>query len=108
MKKNIFNKFQILFFISVFALAGCTQSGKKVGIGKPFKHNTPLIKTDVKKLGKKELEKSAEMGPIPVEGDIIKLNKRKKISSVKEKNYLLIPDDYDLLKQKVTLSLIHI
>ena len=54
MKKNIFNKFQILFFISVFALAGCTQSGKKVGIGKPFKHNTPLIKTDVKKLGKKE------------------------------------------------------
>ena len=104
MKKNIFNKFQILFFISVFALAGCTQSGKKVGIGKPFKHNTPLIKTDVKKLGKKELEKSAEMGPIPVEGDIIKLNKRKKISSVKEKNYLLIPDDYDLLKQKVTFK----
>ena len=104
MKKNIFNKFQILFFISVFALAGCTQSGKKVGIGKPFKHNTPLIKTDVKKLGKKELEKSAEMGPIPVEGDIIKLNKRKKISSVKEKNYLLIPDEYDLLKQKVTFK----
>ena len=79
MKKNIFNKFQILFFISVFALAGCTQAGKKVGIGKPFKHNTPLIKTDVKKLGKQELEKSAEMGPIPVEGDIIKLNKRKKL-----------------------------
>ena len=104
MKKNIFNKFQILFFISVFALVGCTQSGKKVGIGKPFKHNTPLIKTDVKKLGKQELEKSAEMGPIPVEGDIIKLNKRKKISSVKEKNYLLIPDDYDLLKQKVTFK----
>ena len=54
MKKNIFNKLKILFFISVFALAGCTQSGKKVGIGKPFKHNTPLIKTDVKKLGKKD------------------------------------------------------
>ena len=104
MKKNIFNKLKILFFISVFALAGCTQSGKKVGIGKPFKHNTPLIKTDVKKLGKKELEKSAEMGPKPVEGDIIKLNKRKKISSVKEKNYLLIPDDYALLKQKVTFK----
>ena len=85
MKKNIFNKFQILFFISVFALVGCTQSGKKVGIGKPFKHNTPLIKTDVKKLGKKELEKSAEMGPIPVEGDIIKLNKRKKFPQLKKK-----------------------
>ena len=88
MKKNIFNKFQILFFISVFALAGCTQSGKKVGIGKPFKHNTPLIKTDVKKLGKKELEKSAEMGPIPVEGDIIKLNKRKKFPQLKKKLFI--------------------
>ena len=56
----------------------------------PFKHDTPLIKTDVKKLGKKELEKSAEMGPTPVEGDVIKLKKRKQISSVKERNYLLI------------------
>ena len=52
------------------------QTGKKKS--KPFKHNTPLIKTDVKKLGKNRIEKSAEMGPIPVEGDVIKLKKRKK------------------------------
>ena len=61
---------------------------------KVFKHNTPLIKQDVKALGKKELDKSAEMGPVPVEGDIIKLEKRKQISSVKEKNYLLNQRSY--------------
>ena len=44
------------------------------------------------------------MGPTPVEGDVVKLNKKKKISSVKEKNYLLIPEDYDLLKQNVTFK----
>ena len=44
------------------------------------------------------------MGPTPVEGDVQKLQKRKQISSVKEKNYLLIPDEYMLLKQKVTFK----
>ena len=44
------------------------------------------------------------MGPTPVEGDVQKLQKRKQISSVKEKNYLLIPDDYMMLKQKVTFK----
>ena len=38
------------------------------------------------------------------EGDVAKLQKRKQISSVKEKNYLLIPDEYMLLKQKVTFK----
>ena len=70
----------------------------------PFKHDTPLIKTDVKKLGKKELEKSAEMGPTPVEGDVIKLKKRKQISSVKERNYLLISDEFQSLKQNVSFK----
>ena len=87
----------------ILILTGCT-TGKYSKKDKSFKHDTPLIKTDVKKLGKIELEKSAKMGPSPVEGDIIKLNKRKKISSVKEKNYLLIPDDYDLLKQRVSFK----
>ena len=70
----------ISFLIAVFfVVSACTQTGKKT---KVFKHDTPLIKTDVKKLGKKELEKSAEMGPVPVEADVVKLKKRKKISSV--------------------------
>ena len=40
-------------FISLL-LSGCTMTGKKST--KVFKHDTPLIKTDVKSLGKKELE----------------------------------------------------
>ena len=92
----------ISFLIAVLlVVSACTQTGKKT---KVFKHDTPLIKTDVKKLGKKELEKSAEMGPVPVEADFIKLKKRKKISSVKEKNYLLIPEEFETLKQRVTFK----
>ena len=84
-------------------LASCTATGKKKST-KAFKHNEPLIKTDVKKLGKKELDKMSEMGPVPVEADVIKLKKRKKISSVKEKNYLLIPDEYTSLKQNISFN----
>ena len=92
----------ISFLITIFfVVSACTQTGKKT---KVFKHDTPLIKTDVKKLGKKELEKSAEMGPVPVEADVVKLKKRKKISSVKEKNYLLIPEEFETLKQRVTFK----
>mgnify|MGYP001164199768 FL=1 len=92
----------ISFLITIFfVVSACTQTGKKT---KVFKHDTPLIKTDVKKLGKKELEKSAEMGPVPVEADVVKLKKRKKISSVKEKNYLLIPEEFESLKQQVTFK----
>ena len=98
---------KILFssFFLLFVLSGCAvdKMGKKQK-NKTFKHDTPLIKQDVKKLGKMEIEKSAEMGPMPVEGDVTKLQKRKQISSVKEKNYLLIPDEYMLLKQKVTFK----
>tara|TARA_B100000401_G_scaffold435731_1_gene377953 strand:+ start:3428 stop:4990 length:1563 start_codon:yes stop_codon:yes gene_type:complete len=90
-----------LFIAVVILMTGCTQKGKNL---KVFKHDTPLIKTDVKKLGKKEIEKSVEMGPVPIEGDVIKLKKRKKISSVKEKNYLLIPEEYKSLKQNVTFK----
>ena len=66
-----YKNFILIFLFSTLFLSGCTQDGK-FGV-KKFKHNTPLIKQDVKILGKKELEKSAEMGPMPVEGDVIKL-----------------------------------
>ena len=104
MNKRI-NKIIFIMMISIIALTGCQTNQKdKFKFGKKFKHNEPLIKTDVKALGKGEVDKTVEMGPTPVEGDVVKLNKRKKISSVKEKNYLLIPDDYDLLKQNVTFK----
>ena len=86
MEKNYY-KIIISFVFIIFFITGCAQPGKKV---KGFKHDTPLIKTDVKELGKAELEKDVKMGPIPAEADVIKLKKRKKISSVKERNYLLI------------------
>ena len=91
-----------IILIGLF-LVSCTATGKKKS-SKPFKHNEPLIKTDVKKLGKKELDKMSEMGPVPVEADVVKLKKRKKISSVKEKNYLLIPEEYTSLKQNITFN----
>ena len=99
-------KILVSLFFLFFILSGCAEQLSKIKTKqkKPFKHDTPLIKQDVKKLGKMEIEKSAKMGPTPVEGDILKLEKRKQISSVKEKNYLLIPDDYMLLKQKVTFK----
>ena len=99
-------KILVSLFFLLFVLNSCAdQLGKaKTKEKKVFKHDTPLIKQDVKQLGKMEIEKSAEMGPIPVEGDVQKLQKRKQISSVKEKNYLLIPDDYMMLKQKVTFK----
>ena len=75
MKKTFKNLF-LLISLSVLFLTGCAEKMAT----KKFKHNTPLIKQDVKALGKKELEKSAEMGPTPVVGDVIKLKK--------ENNYL--------------------
>ena len=44
------------------------------------------------------------MGPTPVEGDIKVLEKRKQISSVKEKNYLLISEEFVSLKQNVSFK----
>ena len=102
MTKLNFRTLASIILIGLF-LVSCTATGKKKS-SKPFKHNEPLIKTDVKKLGKKELDKMSEMGPVPVEADVVKLKKRKKISSVKEKNYLLIPDEYKSLKQNITFN----
>ena len=100
MMKDYLKVFVSLIFLALL-VSGCKVTGKK---SKVFKHDTPLIKTDVKKMGKSEVDKTAEMGPIPVEADVVKLKKRKKISSVKEKNYLLIPEEYESLKQNVTFK----
>ena len=81
-------------------LNGCANSK----YNKPFKHNTPLIKDDIRKTGKSEIAKTLEMGPKPLEGDTRKLGKRKKISSQKQRNYLIISDQYPKLKQRITLK----
>jgi type IV pilus assembly protein PilQ len=101
MNNKLFNII-FVFSILVLFLTGCTQSGK---FGKKtFKHNTPLIKDDVRKTGKIEVDKTVAMGPMPVEGDIEKLEKRKQLSSVKARNYLLIPEEYVYLKQNVSFK----
>ena len=98
---KITNKISYILIPLLFLLlSSCAEKMAK----KKFKHDTPLIKTDVKKLGKKELETSAEMGPIPVEGDVVKLKKRRQLSSVKERNYLLISEEFESLKQNVSFK----
>ena len=92
-----------LLIIFGLTLNGCTKSFNEK-YNKPFKHNTPLIKKDIRTTGQAEIEKTLEMGPKPVVGDAIKLKKRKKITSETQRNYLLIPDNYPLLKQRVTLK----
>ena len=94
-------KFFVLFSSLLLLLNACA---KNEFFNKDFKHNTPLIKEDVKKSGKSEVDKTVKMGPKPNEGDHKKLQKRKKISSVKAKNYLMIPEEYPQLKQKVTFK----
>ena len=91
-----------VLLIILLIVSGCAN--KKQKSIKTFKHNTPLIKQDIKTSGKAEIEKTLEMGPKPVTGDIVKLEKRKKISSEAQRNYLLIPDDFPMLKQRVTLN----
>ncbi len=91
------------FLVLLVALTNCTSTGqfKK---SKPFKHNTPLIKENIKKSGQTEIAKTLEMGPKPIFGDTTKLNKRKQISSQASRNYLIIPDKYTNLKQRISLK----
>jgi len=98
---NLLIKF-ILFSFLILILNGCASG--QIGKSKPFKHNTPLIKDDVRNTGKLEVQKTVDMGPKPTIGDTTKLQKRRKISSQTARNYLLIPDDFILLKQNVTLN----
>ena len=101
MNTKFFKILTLLSFLIVF-LNGCATGSLKKS--KAFKHNTPLIKEDVRKTGKAEIEKTVEMGPQPVIGDTELLEKRKKISSQQKRNYLLIPDEFANLKQDISFS----
>jgi type IV pilus assembly protein PilQ len=99
--KKYYNLFLVL--ILGFVLSGCANSQFSKKYNKPFKHNTPLIKTDMRTTGKSEVSKTLEMGPKPVQGNVER-QKRKIISSETQTNYLLIPDNYPQLKQRITLK----
>ena len=100
---SIKNINQILaLLVASLILSGCANFNQKYN--RDFKHNTPLIKGDIKKQGKAEIAKTIELGPKPVSGEGKKLQKRKKISSEIRKNYLTISNEYPLLKQSVTFK----
>ena len=101
--KNL--KILFLYLILVISVTGCTvKDGKIVKTMKDFKQPDTLIKDDIRKKGQSEISKTIDMGPKPVFGDATKLKKRKTISSQTAKNYLLIPNKYKNLKQRVTLK----
>ena len=91
-----------LFISLILALVFLNGCADGQFANKNFKHNTPLIKEDIKKKGKAAVDETVKLGPKPIEADVIKLGKRKQISSSKKRNYLLIPDDYKQLKQNVS------
>ena len=69
---------RIIKLIATFALLIITLNSCANGKFKksePFKHNTPLIKEDIRKSGQSEIAKTIEMGPKPTLGNIERLNK---------------------------------
>ena len=73
-------KIFILFSFFILFLNGCSSGNFTKKSGK-FKHNTPLIKGDIKAKGEIEVDKTVEMGPNPVIGDTQILEKRKNKST---------------------------
>ena len=95
---------KIISLISILLLVLNACAKPNIKTNKKFKHNTPLIKDDIRKSGKMEIEKTVNMGPQPVIGDTRALQKRKKISSQQKRNYLMIPDEFEALKQIVSFK----
>ena len=95
---------KIISLISILLLVLNACAKPNIKTNKKFKHNTPLIKDDIRKSGKMEIEKTVNMGPQPVIGDTTALQKRKKISSQQKRNYLMIPDEFEALKQIVSFK----
>jgi len=93
----------IFIFALVSVLTGCQTMKTRMPKDTPFKHNAPLIKDDIQKSGQAEIAKTLEMGPKPSDGKKV-IGKRKQISSEAQRNYLLIPDSFPLLKQRITLK----
>jgi len=98
-------KYLKLFISFLFVLTFLNGCADGQFANKTFKHDTPLIKKeDIKKDGKATVDETVSLGPEPLEGDVVKLGKRKQISSSKKRNYLLIPDSYKYLKQNVSFK----
>ena len=66
----------LFFAFLILILNGCASG--QLGKTKTFKHNTPLIKDDIRKEGELEVQKTVDMGPNPTIGDTTKIKKKKK------------------------------
>ena len=85
------NQFLVLLTVSLI-LSGCVvKDGKIVMKNKkePFKHNTPLIKVDMKTKGKSEIQKTVELGPNLLK-TILKENKKEKKYPLKFKRIIYL------------------
>jgi len=80
-KKIITSAYLIILAIILNSCGPNSKFNQKYN--KPFKHNTPLIKNDIRQTGQAEIAKTLEMGPKPVDGDAVKLKKRRKINGGK-------------------------
>ena len=66
----------VLFSFLILFLNGCASGEFKKS--KPFKHNTPLIKDDVRKSGKIEVQKTVDMGQNQLRETLQNYKKEKK------------------------------
>ena len=79
-----------------FFLASCAT---------PQKRTISKIDNDIRTYGKKDMEKTVEMGPKPNESYDDQLEKKRKIiTSEQIRNYVTIPDSFPNLKQKISIN----
>ena len=79
-----------------FFLAACATPQKR-SIGK--------IDNDIRAYGKKDMQKTIDMGPKPNETFNDQLEKKRKIiTSEQVRNYVTIPDSFSNLKQKISIN----
>jgi len=79
-----------------FFLAACATPQKR-SIGK--------IDNDIRAYGKKDMQKTIDMGPKPNETFNDQLEKKRKIiTSEQVRNYVTIPDSFGNLKQKISIN----
>src|SRR6056300_82437 len=90
-------RLKILTIIGLcFFLASCATPQKRT-IGK--------IDNDIRAYGKKDMQKTIDMGPKPNETFIDQLEKKRKIiTSEQVRNYVTIPDSFSNLKQKISIN----
>lgn len=91
MRRNII----IIISLCLFVAACATPQNRTIG----------KIDNDIRAYGKKDMQKTVEMGPKPNESFDDQLEKKRKIiTSEQVRNYVTIPDSFTNLKQKISIN----